>query len=198
MKIEVVRRDGDPNLDARFRKVVWPGGWDEDGLVQPEEASPAKRRYSEFFRPLIDEQVRSGFADRARQDFDHTERIFPSRLFRGIGYVAAFGKRATFVGLRIRMGKKARTKHTFNELHADRAGIEAELADVPDVRWVWHRNDSFTYSSINLVRDGEVHDSPDRPETRGVDARRPCHGFAPYSTRDSQPSFESLPATDGA
>lgn len=135
--------------------------------MQPEEESPAKRQHREFFQPLIAELVRSGFADRAVQDFDHTERLFPSRLHRGIGYVAAFAKGTAYVGLRIRMGGSARTKHTFDELQADRSSIEAELADMPHVRWTWHRHPRFTYSSINLVRDGAIHDPPDRlAETR--------------------------------
>ncbi len=106
--------------------------------------------------------MRSGFADRVLRDYGHEERLFPSRLYRGIGYVAAFRKRAAYVGLRIRMGENARTKHTFDELHADRTNIEAELADVPHVRWVWNRHPHFTFSSINLVRDGAIHDPPDR------------------------------------
>ena len=141
--------------------------------------------------------MRSGFADRARQDFDHTDRLFPSRLHRGIGYVAAFGKGTAYVGLRIRMDGNARTKHTFNELQADRASIEAELADVPHVRWTWRRNPRFTYSSINLVRDGAIHDRERLAETRAWMTAALLRLRAVFDPRLSV-ILEGLDATDGA
>ena len=162
VQVEVIQRAQDAEPEPQFRKVVWPGGRDESLVLAAAEPSPEAQRYHDFFEPLIAEQMRSGFADRAVRDYDHTERLFLSRLHRGIGYVAAFGKETAYVGLRIRMGDNARTKHTFDELQADRTSIKAELADVPHVRWTWNRHPSFTYSSINLVRDGAIHDPPDR------------------------------------
>ena len=101
------------------------------------------------------------------QDFDYTERLFPSCLQHGIGYAAGFYKGSAWVGLRIRMDDRSHTKRVFDELSADRASIESELADVPDAQWSWHRHDHFTYSSINLSRNGAIHYSPDRlAETR--------------------------------
>ena len=73
---------------------------------------------------------------------------------RSISYEAGFWKGAAYVGLRIQTDDNARTKHIFDELHADRARIEAELGDAGDARWTWHRHDRCTYLSINLGRDG--------------------------------------------
>ena len=162
VQVEVIQRAPDADPEPRFRRVVWPGGRDESLVLAELQLSPDAQRHHDFFAPLIAEQMRSGFADRAVRDYDHTERLFPSRLHRGIGYVAAFGKGTAYVGLRIRMGDNARTKHTFDDLQADRTSIEAELADVPHVRWTWNRHPRFTYSSVNLVRDGAIHDPPDR------------------------------------
>ena len=167
VQLEVIQRapGGDP--EPRFRRVVWPGGRDEALVLAATEPSPDAQRHHDFFEPLIAELARSGFADRALQDFDHTERLFPSRPHGGIGYVAAFWKGSAYVGLRIRMDTNARTKHIFDELHADRESIEAGLGAMPDAHWSWHRHDRFTYSSINVVRDGAIHDPPDRlAETR--------------------------------
>ncbi len=56
------------------------------------------------------------------------------------------------IGLRLEL--TAHTKRIFDELHADRASIEAELGDVPDAQWPWYRQGRLTYSSINPSREG--------------------------------------------
>ena len=167
VQVEAIQRAADADPEPRFRRVVWPGGRDESLVLAAAEQSPEAQRHHDFYEPLIAELVRSRFADRARQGFDHSDRLLPSGLHRGIGYAAGFWKGAAYVGLRIQTDRNARTKHIFDELHADRASIEAELGYVPDARWTWHRHNRYTYSSINLGRDGAIHDPPDRlAETR--------------------------------
>ena len=162
VQVEVIQRAPDADPEPRFRRVVWPGGRDDSLVLAAAEPSPDAQRHHEFFEPLIAELVRSRFADRGRQGFDHTDRLFPSGLHRGIDYAAGFWKGAAFVSLRIQTDDNARTKRIFDELHADRASIEAELGDAPDARWTWYRHNRYTYSSINLGRDGAIHDPLDR------------------------------------
>ena len=180
VKIEVVRHDGATNLEARFRKVVWPGGWDEEALVQPEEESPWKRRYTDFFQPLIARLVTDGFTDRAVQHFDHTGRRFPSgstdaaRWF----YAASMqGAERCWVTFHVRANDVERTNRIFDELHASREEIEAEFAarigdrdqagaGPPAPEWNWGRFDPFYFFSISLRRDGSILDSERHEEIR--------------------------------
>ena len=67
VRVEVVRRDGSAELEPRLRKVVWPGGWDEDSTVPDGAQSEEGRLYDDFFKPLIAELVRTGFAAGTRQ-----------------------------------------------------------------------------------------------------------------------------------
>ncbi|MYE46810.1 MAG: DUF4268 domain-containing protein [Chloroflexi bacterium] len=179
VKIEVVRRNSDPNLEARFRRVVWPGGWDEDALVQPEEESPSKRRYSEFFQPLIARLVTDGFTDRTVQHFDHTGRRFPSASTEAAScsYAASLGTERCWVTFHVRANDIERTNRIFDELHASREEIEAEFAArisgrdeaggdprVPD--WSWGRYDPFYFFSISVARDGSILDSERHDEIR--------------------------------
>ena len=167
VQVEVVKRTEDADPEPRFRRVVWPGGRDESLVLAAAEPSPEARRYGEFFEPLIAELLRTGFAGRSLQHFDHTGRFFRSRLDPGIGYAASFWKGVAFVGLHIRMDGTAHTKRVFDALHADRAGIEAELPALDGSAWSWLRHDAYTFSSINVRRDGAIHDPPDRlAETR--------------------------------
>ena len=180
VKIEVIRRDGSAKLDPRFRKVVWPGGWDEDALVQPEEESPAKRQYSEFFQPLIARLVTDGFTDRAVQHFDHTGRFFPSASTDAAlyGYAASLqGQNAALVTFHVRANDIERTNRIFDELHASREEIEAEFAArisdrdqasaaSPVPEWSWRRHDPFFFFSISVRRDGSILDSERHEEIR--------------------------------
>ena len=167
VQVEVVRRTGDTDPVPRFRRVVWPGGRDESLVLAAAEPSPEARRYQEFFEPLIAELLRTGFAGRAVQHFDHTGRFFRSRLDPGIGYAASLWRGVAWVGLHIRMDGTAHTKRVFDALHANRASIEADLPAPDGSAWSWLRHDAYTFSSINLRRDGAIHDPPDRlAETR--------------------------------
>ena len=178
VKIEVVRHEGAPHLDARFRKVVWPGGWDEDALVQPEEESPWKRRYSEFFQPLIARLVTDGFTDKAVQHFDPTGRRFPSASTDAAScfYAASLQRQNdAWVTFHVRANDIERTNRIFDELHASREEIEAEFAarislrdqasaGPPAPEWNWGKFAPFFFFSISVRRDGSILDSPQQHE----------------------------------
>ena len=83
-KVEVIKKAGESNPEPRFRKVVYPGGWNKDTTLRSREMPPRIRRYYDFFQPLITELLRTGFADRAVQHFDHSDRFFPSRHNPGV------------------------------------------------------------------------------------------------------------------
>lgn len=167
VQLEVIQRAPDADPEPSFRRVVWPGGRDESLVLAAAEPSPEAQRYHDFFEPLLAELVRTRFADRPVHHFDYTGRFFRSGLDPGIGYAASLWRGAAWVGLHIRMEDKARTKRVFDELHADRASIESDLPAPDGLRWSWLRHDAYAFSSINLRRDGAIHDPPDRlAETR--------------------------------
>ena len=167
VQVEVVQHAPDAQPEPRFRRVVWPGGRDESLVLAAAEPSPEAQRYQDFFDPLLAELVRTGFAGRPVQHFDHTGRFFRSRIDPGIGYAASIWRGAAWVGLHIRMDGKTLTRRVFDELHADKEAIEADLPAPDGVAWSWLRHDAFAFSSINLRRDGAIHDPPDSlAETR--------------------------------
>ena len=168
VKIEAVKI-GDSRPKARFLKVVYPGGWNKD-IAQPAGAtmSPDSLKYSQFFQPLIDHLRQTGFSESAIQHFDRTGRFFRSRLNRGIGYAASLeGKNDAWVSLHVSMEEgRERTKQIFDALYADRVDIESKFA--PGKEWRWNRHDSHFFSSINVRRDGSIHDSHEElDEIRG-------------------------------
>ena len=63
-----------------------------------------------------------------------------------------------------RDGRGARTKRIFDELEADRERIEASIDADPAPEWHWRRHDAYTFSSINVRRDGFIHDAPEQLE----------------------------------
>ena len=168
VKVEVVRRDGSTELEPRFRKVVWPGGWDEDSTVPDGAQSEESRLYDDFFRPLIAELVRTGFAAGAHQHFDRTGRFFTPAIAEHIGYAASLqGQNDAWVTFHIRTDDNDRTNRIFDELHAAREEIEAEFTGSPAPELDWRRYDPYAFSSISIRRDGAIHDPPaDREEIR--------------------------------
>ena len=162
VQVEAVRRTQNANPEPRLRPVVWPGGRDESLVLAASEPSPEARRHGEFFEPLCAELLRTGFFGRPVQYYDHTGRFFRSSLHPGIGYAASFWRGGAWVGLHIRMDDTADTKRAFDALLAERASIEAELPGPGGSEWSWLRHDAFTFSSINLRRDGAIHDPPER------------------------------------
>ena len=161
VKIEVVKKTGDLSPEPRFRKVVYPCGWNKD-LTQPPGAtmSPEAEKYHEFFQPLIEDLVGECFADKVVQHFDHTGRFFPSRLDRDVGYAVSLeGKSDAWVTLHIRTESIERTNKMFDALYTDREKIESCFTS--DKEWHWRRHDSFLFSSVNIRRDGSIDDLPE-------------------------------------
>ena len=171
VKVEAIQRADHSPPEPRFRKVVYPGCWDKDLTLPPDPPmAPHVQKHHDFFQPLIDELIRSGFADKPPvRIFDHTDRCFPSRLNPGVGYkVSLEGKNDAWVTLHISAETKELTKLIFDQLQADREDIEEEIKSRidagPDPEWHWYRRDSFYFSSINIRRDGSVDDPQEKLE----------------------------------
>ena len=159
VKVEVVKGTGDSCPKPRFRKVVFPGGWNKD-ITQEAGAtmSPRAQQYHDFFQPLIAELILMDFADKAIHHFDYRGRFFPSRLNRGVGYAASLeGKNDAWVTLHVRTDDVGLTNRIFDELKACREDIESSIGPGPE--WHWNRWDRFTFSSINIRKDGSI-DNP--------------------------------------
>ncbi len=164
IKVEVFRRAGGEHLEARFRKVVYPGGWNKDVTLPSGEMPATKRKYHEFFQPLVTKLIGEGFADKVFQHFDYTDRIFPSSLDPGIGYEVSFYKDWAWVTLSIRMEEPERTKRIFDRLEVDREAIERSVEAGPAPDWQWLRHDYYAFSSISVRRDGSIDDPPEKLE----------------------------------
>ena len=169
VKVEVIKRTGHSCSEPRFRKVVYPGGWDRDLTLPPgRPVPPHVRKHHDFYQPLIDELIRTGFADKAVQHFDHTGRFFPSRLNRGVGYAATLEGNGAWVTLHIQTEAKEETKRIFDALQAKQEEIEngfiSRIDAGPDPEWRWLRHDNRTFSSINIRRDGSIDASPEKLE----------------------------------
>ena len=176
VRVEVVRRDGSAELDPRFRKVVWPGGWDEDSTVPDGAQSEESRLYDDFFKPLIAELVRTGFAAGTRQHFDRTGRFFTPGIGEGTGYAASLqGRNDAWVTCHIRTSDIEQANRIFDELHAVREEIESEFAELLGDRertdadasapeWNWGRYSPYAFASISIRRDGAIHDPPEELE----------------------------------
>jgi hypothetical protein len=166
VKVEVIKQaGGDPA--PRFRKVVWPGGWNREATLPSGEKLPVKRKYAEFFWPLLAKLHGKGFEERPVQYFDHTGRMFRSDLYPGIRYAAELSRDSAWVILNIYMKEKESTKRIFDTLKDDRAAIEQSIDANPEPDWHWLRHENQNFSSICIRRDGSI-DDPDEKldETR--------------------------------
>ena len=150
-----------------LRPVVTPDGWNKD-MTQPRGAtmSPRAQQFRDFFQPLIAELIGTGFADNATQNFGRDDRLFPSGLNPGDGYAASLDRNNhAWVTLQIRMADKDLTKRLFDELKRDKGAIEASIAATgPGQEWHWYRHTPYTFSSINIRRDGSIDDPPEKLE----------------------------------
>ena len=164
VKVEVFKKAGNECLEARFRKVVYPGGWNKKATLKSREMPATQRQYYDFFQPLITELLGEGFADKVFQHFDYTDRIFPSNLNPGIGYEVSFYKDWAWVTLSIRMEETELTKRIFDTLEVDREAIERNVEAGPAPDWQWLRHDYFMFSSISVRRDGSIDDPPEKLE----------------------------------
>ena len=132
-----------------------------DRTLAPYVRSERCRKCDDFFRPLIAELARCGFADKPVQEFDCADRRFRSRVHPGVGYmVYADWKDHAWVSLHIRTDDNALTKRIFDELYADRQEIESEIAASPDPDWVWERYDRYGFSDVSIKKAGSIDDPP--------------------------------------
>ena len=86
VKVEVIKNPANSELDARFHKVVYPGGWNKELTRQAWEMPLTTRRYYDFFQPLVNDLRQEGFSDSPRQRFGPSGRHFPSPAHSGIWY----------------------------------------------------------------------------------------------------------------
>lgn len=166
VKIELIRKSGSPCAEPRFRKVVYPGGWDKDNtLPVAPPMPPLPKKYHDFFQPLIEELVRKGFAERAIQYYDYTGRFFRPSFQPDTGYAVSLDWRnSAWVSLHIQTWDNELTDNIFDELHGDRKDIEASIDVGSDHDWHWLRHDAYSFSSINVRMDGAIDDSPEKLE----------------------------------
>ena len=161
VKVEVFEKAGGECLEARFRKVVYPGGWDKDATLQSGEMPATKRKYHEFFQPLITKLLGEGFADKAIQYFGHTGRLFPSRFDEKTGYAVGFSKDGAWVSLHVRTWDSIeRNNRIFDELRESKPEIEESL----DAELVWGRFDSSSFFTIHIIKVGSIDDPPEKLE----------------------------------
>ena len=166
VKIDLVRQTGSSCPEPRFRKVVFPGGWNKDiTLPIDPPMPPLAKKHHDFYQPLIEELVRSGFADRTRQNFGYTDRFFPSDLPNGVGYAVSLESgNSAWVTFHIQTGDNELNKRIFDELQAESEDIKCRIDAGPQPDWRWHRYDRYTFSSINIRTDGSIDDPPEKLE----------------------------------
>ena len=165
VKVEVFRKAGGEPLEARFRKVVYPGGWNKEATLKSGEMPASKRRHHEFFQPLITRLLGEGFADKAVNYFDHTGRLFPSSFDEETGYAVSFWKNSAWVSLHVRTWDNIeRNNRIFDELAAERDDVESSIDVGADSKWQWDRHDTLTFSTINIRREGSIDDPPEKLE----------------------------------
>ena len=169
VKVEVVQAAEGSQPEARFRKVIYPGGWDKNETLPRGRIDEGARMYQKFFEPLIDAVASAGnFQPRPIQRFGHGGRHFRSLHIEGISYAVSFNApNNAWVTPFIEAGDKERTKHIFDSLHARRSELQAAISIDPVPEWHWYRYDRWNFSSINIRKDGSINDPPEkRDETR--------------------------------
>ena len=161
-----ITKTGDSFDEPSFHKVVWPGGWSKDDTLPPVPGMDSRvQQFHDFFQPLISELRRMGFADKARQRFGHTGRLFPSLVNEGLGYAVSLeGKNDAWVTFHIETEDKELNEQLFDVLYADREQIELSIYADPGPEWHWLRHERWTFSTINIRRDGSIDDPPEKLE----------------------------------
>lgn len=159
-KVEVIQKSGEDVLVPRFRKVVYPGGWNKELTLPQDTVLPHIQQHRDFFNLLIRELLGAdlGFDRTPRQRFDYSDRLFASPVDPGLGYAVSFWKDHAWVSLHIQMEDNDFTKRLFDVLLAEKDQIESSIGVVPGSEWQWDRNDSFTYSSISMLKSGSIED----------------------------------------
>lgn len=167
IKVEVVRWTEDSDPEPGFLKVVYPGGWDRGNTLPADSPAPPHiQKYTDFFEPLINELRDSGFAAvKPIKMFDQTGRFFPSIENEGIWYAASLErKNDAWVTVHIRCDDNEMTKSLFDKLEADKDQIKSSIIAHPEPEWHWRRKNEFTFSSINIRKDGSIDDPEDKLE----------------------------------
>ena len=156
-----LQRSGDAPPVPCLRPVVTPAGWNEDLSLPQGTVDPRKQQFHAFFQPIIDTLFKARFADKATQYFGNTGRIFPSQVNPDIGYAASLeNDNSAWVTLQIRTEDKL-DKRVFDALKKEKTNIEACISEQ---EWHWHRHPAFSFSSINIRRDGSIDDPPKKLE----------------------------------
>jgi len=166
VRIEVLKTPKS-DLRPRFRKVVYPGGWNRE-ITEPPGAwvSPDMMAYEGFFACLVAALRRGSFSGLTpRQIWNHRDRSFPSPVNQGIWYMVALGvENAAWVTVHIQTDNTKLTKRIYDDLFADRGPIESAFADESFGEWDWRRKRGYSYSEINIKRDGSICDSPKKQD----------------------------------
>lgn len=163
VKIEAVRSTSESEPEARFHRVVWPGGWDKEATLPSNP--PRGVEYETFFRPLIARLMNTGFADESPyRRFDHLDRSFDSCID-GISYsVSLEGANDAWVTLRIQTGEKDLTQHVFDALERDRELIESAIDAGRRHRWYWNGKNRHGWCSVSIRTEGSIHDPQEKHE----------------------------------
>lgn len=159
VKIEAVRHPGASRPVARFRKVVWPGGWNQD-LTEPIGNIPDDRE--DFFRRLFIELGKRRFTDQRPYKLFGTAggRYYRSQVNEGVWYAASAlpDRKRVLVAVHVQTKLKVLTKHVFDALEEDRAGLESQVNADAELGWEWRRHNPHRFSSILLSTDGSIGD----------------------------------------
>ncbi|MDE0234551.1 MAG: DUF4268 domain-containing protein [bacterium] len=163
VKVEAVLSGGDSAPRPRFRKVVYPGGWNKEQTWQSGSVSPESLLYQDFFEPMIAELLSSGPFDRLPiQRWGPSGRYFLSPINAGTWYAIGLGHRpSAWVCLHIETDGKDKTKRIFDALLEDRPHIEAAIPAEPS-QWSWSRHDRWNYSSVFISIDASIADPPEK------------------------------------
>ncbi len=165
VKVELVK-SGDSSYKPKLQCVVSPEGWNKD-ITQPQgtSTSPRSQQFQEFFRPLIIELHKTGFANQPTQMFGNNDRAFPSSLNPGIWYVVSLeGNNYAWVTLHIRAEDRELTKRIFDELNESKDEIESSITADPAPEWRWNKHTAYSFSSVNIGTEGSIDDPSEKLE----------------------------------
>ena len=161
VKVEVIKNDAQSSIDAKFHKVVYPGGWNKELTLQSGETPSTTRRYHSFFQPLINEMLRIDFAEKALHYFDHTGRFFPSWFDKDTGYAVSFSNKGAWAFLNVRTWDSIeRNNRIFDELQTAKSEIEQLL----NAECVWDKYEPYSFFTISVRKDGPIDDSQGKLE----------------------------------
>ena len=86
-------------------------------------------------------------------------RFFRSGFHTDMGYAVSFDWRnSAWVTFHIQTEDNELTRRIFDELKAQQGDIESKINAGPSPEWHWLRHDRYTFSTINIRRDGAIDD----------------------------------------